>query len=75
MSLHIVFMGTPEFAVPALRALVDAGHEVPLVVTTIVPFTSVAYSARVVWNRFVSLYVSETPQCIGWLAVLITCER
>lgn len=31
--MRIVFMGTPEFAVPALRALVDAGHEVSLVVT------------------------------------------
>ncbi len=26
-------MGTPVFAVPALRALVEAGHEIPLVVT------------------------------------------
>lgn len=26
--MRIVFMGTPEFAVPSLRALVDAGHEV-----------------------------------------------
>ncbi len=26
--MRIVFMGTPEFAVPALRALVAAGHEV-----------------------------------------------
>jgi len=28
-----VFMGTPDFAVPVLSALVDAGHEVALVVT------------------------------------------
>lgn len=28
MSLRIVFMGTPSFAVPSLRALVDAGHEI-----------------------------------------------
>jgi methionyl-tRNA formyltransferase len=28
MTLRIVFMGTPDFAVPALRALLDAGHEV-----------------------------------------------
>ena len=28
MTLRIVFMGTPVFAVPALRALLDAGHEV-----------------------------------------------
>lgn len=26
--MRIVFMGTPNFAVPALRALLDAGHEV-----------------------------------------------
>jgi len=26
--MRVIFMGTPEFAVPALTALVDAGHEV-----------------------------------------------
>ncbi len=26
--MRVVFMGTPEFAVPSLRALLDAGHEV-----------------------------------------------
>lgn len=26
--MRIIYMGTPEFAVPALRALVDAGHDV-----------------------------------------------
>ena len=26
--MRIVFMGTPEFAVPALDALVAAGHDV-----------------------------------------------
>ena len=31
--MRIVFMGTPDFAVPSLKALVDAGHEVPLVLT------------------------------------------
>ncbi len=31
--MRIVFAGTPEPAVPSLRALVDAGHEVPLVIT------------------------------------------
>jgi methionyl-tRNA formyltransferase len=31
--LKIVFMGTPQFAVPVLEALVKAGHEVRLVVT------------------------------------------
>ncbi len=29
----LVFCGTPQFAVPALQALVDAGHELRLVVT------------------------------------------
>ncbi len=31
--MRIVFCGTPEFAVPSLQALVDAGHQVPLVLT------------------------------------------
>jgi methionyl-tRNA formyltransferase len=28
MSLSIIFMGTPDFSVPTLRALVDAGHRI-----------------------------------------------
>jgi methionyl-tRNA formyltransferase len=32
--MRVVFMGTPEFAVESLRAILDAGHDVPLVVTT-----------------------------------------
>ena len=31
--MHLVFLGTPEFAVPTLQALVDAGHHVGLVVS------------------------------------------
>ncbi|HTJ30284.1 MAG TPA: methionyl-tRNA formyltransferase [Acidobacteriaceae bacterium] len=31
--LRLVFCGTPEFAVPTLEALMDAGHEVALVVS------------------------------------------
>jgi methionyl-tRNA formyltransferase len=31
--LRLAFMGTPDFAVPALRALVEAGHEVAAVYT------------------------------------------
>ena len=31
--MRIVFMGTPDFAVPALRAILDAGHEVVAVYT------------------------------------------
>lgn len=30
--MRVIFMGTPDFAVPTLDALVDAGHEVVLVV-------------------------------------------
>lgn len=31
--MRLVFLGTPEFAVPSLEALVDSSHEVALVVT------------------------------------------
>lgn len=31
--MRIVFMGTPDFSVPALKALVEAGHQVTAVVT------------------------------------------
>ena len=31
--MRIVFMGTPDFAVPALEALHSAGYEIPMVVT------------------------------------------
>lgn len=31
--MKIVFMGTPDFAIPSLRSLVDAGHEVVAVFT------------------------------------------
>ena len=31
--MKIVFMGTPEFAVPSLSALIGAGHEIAAVVT------------------------------------------
>lgn len=32
-GLRIVFMGTPEFAACSLKALIDAGYDIPLVVT------------------------------------------
>lgn len=32
-GLRIIFAGTPDFAVPALAALIEAGHEVVLVLT------------------------------------------
>ena len=31
--MKIVYMGTPDFAVGALRALVEAGHQIAAVVT------------------------------------------
>lgn len=31
--MRLVFLGTPEAAVPSLRALVDAGHDIELVIT------------------------------------------
>ena len=31
--MRIVFMGTPDFSVPALKAIVEAGHQVTAVVT------------------------------------------
>lgn len=33
MSLRIVFMGTPEFAVPTLSAILNAGHDIACVYT------------------------------------------
>ena len=33
MALRLVFCGTPEFAVPTFEALLQTGHDVPLVVT------------------------------------------
>jgi methionyl-tRNA formyltransferase len=33
MALRLIFMGTPHFAVPTLRALVEAGHSVAAVYT------------------------------------------
>ncbi|MFU0504241.1 methionyl-tRNA formyltransferase [Pseudaminobacter sp. NGMCC 1.201702] len=33
MPLRIIFMGTPEFSVPTLRALAEAGHEIACVYT------------------------------------------
>src|ERR1700716_3910425 len=33
MPLRLIFMGTPEFAVPTLRALAEHGHEIVAVYT------------------------------------------
>ena len=35
MPLRLIFMGTPEFAVPTLRALADRGHEIAAVYTRV----------------------------------------
>src|SRR5687768_16174864 len=31
--MRLVYLGSPQFAVPSLSALLDAGHDVPLVIT------------------------------------------
>ena len=31
--MKIVFMGTPDFAAVALKSLIDAGHEITMVIT------------------------------------------
>ena len=31
--MKVIFMGTPDFAVPCLKMLIDEGYDVPLVVT------------------------------------------
>ncbi|MER8483776.1 methionyl-tRNA formyltransferase [Mesorhizobium sp. M1322] len=33
MPLRVIFMGTPEFSVPTLRAIADAGHEIEALYT------------------------------------------
>src|SRR5437763_1154053 len=33
MPLRVIFMGTPEFSVPTLRAIAEAGHEISAVYT------------------------------------------
>ena len=33
VSMRVIFMGTPDFSVGTLEALIEAGHEVCLVVT------------------------------------------
>ncbi len=33
MPLRVIFMGTPEFSVPTLRAIAEAGHEIAAVYT------------------------------------------
>lgn len=33
MSLRVIFMGTPDFSVPVLRAIAEAGHEIAAVYT------------------------------------------
>ena len=33
MPLRLIFMGTPDFSVPTLRAIVEAGHDIAAVYT------------------------------------------
>ena len=35
MRRRLAYLGTPQMAVPPLRALVDAGHDVAIVVTRV----------------------------------------
>ena len=53
MSLpsRIVFMGTPEFAVPSLEAILQAGHDVPLVGRNAYDFIIESDRAIAEWNR------------------------
>lgn len=44
MSVRVVFLGSPEFAVPSLQAMLDAGHDIALVVTQ--PDRPIKRSAR-----------------------------
>ena len=48
-DLRIVFMGTPEFAVPSLRALVGGGYNVVGVVTSPDKPTGARLRSRL-WN-------------------------
>lgn len=42
--MRIVFMGTPDFAVPSLVSLVEAGNEIALVVLVLMLFVGVVRS-------------------------------
>jgi methionyl-tRNA formyltransferase len=44
VGVRLVFLGSPEFALPSLEALLDAGHEISLVITQ--PDRPVKRSAR-----------------------------
>ncbi|WP_274650508.1 methionyl-tRNA formyltransferase [Paenibacillus humicola] len=77
--MKIVFMGTPEFAVPSLQALLDAGHDIALVVTqpdrpkgrkktlTPPPVKEAALSHGLQVAQPVKLRGSETVQAIAEL--------
>ena len=69
--MRVVFMGTPEFAVPTLQALLDAGHEVASSYRSqIDPWGGAAASRRPpslslptsVASRFSSLAASARPR-------------
>lgn len=77
MRLRLAFMGTPDFAVPALKALVDAGHEIVFVYTQPPrqagrgrqlrrsPVQAAAEAAKLVVRAPVSLKSSEEQAAIA----------
>lgn len=77
--MRIVFAGTPEFAVPALAALIDAGHDVVAVLTqpdraagrgrrlTPSPVKCAAGAAGIAVHQPASLRGSEPPRLLAEL--------
>jgi methionyl-tRNA formyltransferase len=63
--MRLAFMGTPDFAVPSLDALVAAGHEVVAVYTQpprpANPFRCAALRLRRNFRRWVSMQLSSRP--------------
>jgi methionyl-tRNA formyltransferase len=74
----IAFAGTPQFAVPALRAVLDAGYVVPLVLTqpdrragrgrrvTVGPVKELALERGLVVRQPAKLRPDETPPGADW---------
>ena len=76
-DLRIVFMGTPEFAVETLRALVDNGYNVVAVVTQ--PDKPVGRHGSVVQPSAVKQYAQEKGEDTGpicrWWWLSECCRR
>ncbi len=60
MPLRIIFMGTPEFSVPTLEALYDAGHEIVCVYSQ---------PPRPAGRRGLELTKSPVHECAGRLGI------